>query len=75
MQTMFLQVKPIIEGLKKSKSKFQVIKTDLSEKVPEDSVRLWTKRGLKPVTQGTAYVRFEGKDKVYVYPLFFDVEQ
>ncbi len=75
MQTMFLQVKPIVEGLKKRKSKFQVIKTDLNEKVPEDSVRLWTERGFKPVTQGTAYVKFEGRDKVYVYPLFFDVEQ
>ncbi len=73
MQTMFLQVKSITERLEKRKNKFEVVKTDLNEKVPEDSMHLWTKRGLKPVAQGTAYVRFEGNDKVYVYPLFFDV--
>ncbi len=73
MQTIFLQVKSLVKGLEKRKNKFQVVKTDLNEKVPEDSVRLWTKRGFKPVTQGTAYIKFEGSDKVYVYPLFFDV--
>ncbi len=72
MQTMFLNVKSIARKLKQSKNRFQVVKTDLNESVPEQSLSLWQQRGLKPFSQGTAHIKFEGKDKVYVYPLFFE---
>ena len=40
-------------------------------RVPWQILRLWRKRGFKPLKNGIAHVRFEGVDKKYVFPAFF----
>ncbi len=72
-QTMFLQMKWIAKRLKGKK--FEVVQTDLAAPVPQKSLELWRKRGLKPCDKGIAQVKFEGKDTIYIYPLFFETEQ
>lgn len=71
MQTMFLKMKGIV---KKLKGEFSVVRTDLEAPVPEWSIELWQKRGLQPVKTGIAEVKFEGKEKIYVFPLFFEMK-
>jgi len=39
--------------------------------VPWQVLRLWKKRGFKPLKSGIAHVRFEGDDKKYVFPAYF----
>lgn len=42
-----------------------------SERVPEDSMRLWKDRGYEPSGIGIASVIFAGSTKEYCYPAYF----
>ncbi len=75
MQMLFFKIKAIAERMGRKGKKFEIIRTNLEEPVPEFSLQLWHKRGFKPVPTGTAYVRFEGTDKEYVFPLFFELKE
>jgi hypothetical protein len=40
-------------------------------KVPWQVLRIWKKRGFRPLKRGIAHVRFEGIEKKYLFPAFF----
>lgn len=69
---MFLKIKNITRKLK---GVFAIVRTDLEAPVPEWSIELWQKRGFQPVKTGIAEVKFEGKEKIYVFPLFFETKE
>jgi hypothetical protein len=76
MQMLFIKIEAIAKHMGRKKgTKFEIIRTNLEEPVPEFSLQLWHKRGFKPVPIGTAYVRFEGTDKEYTFPLFFELKE
>jgi hypothetical protein len=75
MNVLFLKVEAIKQDMDKSGKKYEIIKTDLDKPVARRSLDLWKSRGFYPAEKGIAYVRFEGKEKVYQYPLFFDVQE
>jgi hypothetical protein len=75
MQVLFFKIEAIVKRMGRKGTKFEIIRTNLEEPVPEFSLQLWHKRGFKPVPTGTAYVRFEGTDKEYVFPLFFEPKE
>lgn len=39
--------------------------------VPWQILRVWKRRGFKPLKRGVAHVRFEDSDRKYVFPAFF----
>ncbi len=75
MQLLFCKVESIAKRLGKNGQKFEIVRTSLDEPVPESSLQLWHKRGFNPVPTGTAYVRFAGTDKEFVFPLFFELRE
>jgi hypothetical protein len=75
MQVLFFKIEAIVKRMGRKGTKFEIIRTNLEEPVPEFSLQLWHKRGFKPVPIGTAYVRFEGTDKEYTFPLFFEPKE
>ena len=51
--------------------KYAVINTDTEKPVSRRSMNLWKRRNMIPYEKGIAYVKYEGNEKVYDYPLFF----
>lgn len=39
--------------------------------VPWQVLRLWRKRGFKPLKRGIAHVRFDDSDRKYTFPAYF----
>lgn len=56
------------ENLKGKQYSYRI---DANIPVPNESLELWRKRGYEPSAIGTAYVKFDGKDKEYSYPAYF----
>lgn len=75
MSVLFLKVEAIKKDMDKSGKAYEIIKTDLEKPVDRRSLDLWHSRGMSPCEKGIAYVRFEGTEKVYKYPLFFNVQE
>jgi hypothetical protein len=66
---MFLRLKSMLKHFKNKK--YAVVGTDIEKPVSKESIAIWKSRNMTPYEKGIAYVKYEGNERVYDYPLFF----